>query len=95
MMRGESVFQDIKLQFNSLIPYGGHHREFTLDEMKWMMQEIGCNPSTIRSRQFDYNLFQFSEISGIHLEALMAMITDPSLSDTILIGVSVSSKNGV
>ncbi len=78
----KSVFQDLEKQFNTSIPYGGHHREYTGEELIWIMENIGC--SEVKLRRFDYNLLQFSSISGVHLKCLEEIIMDPTKSDTIL-----------
>ncbi len=77
-----TVFQNLDKHFNTSIPYGGHHREFTGKELVWMMEEIGC--SDVLLKRFDYNLFQFESISGIHKRSLEEIIIDTSKADTIL-----------
>ena len=74
---------DIEKQYLADIPYEGHHREYTRDELTWMLEQIGCRD--IRSRLFDYNLLQFAELWPDHRDALLAMTIDPTLADTILI----------
>ena len=39
MLRGESVFLDIKHQFHTELPFEGHHREYIRDEVTWMLNE--------------------------------------------------------
>jgi len=80
---GDTIHQDIEKQYASDIPYEGHHREYTRAEMIWMLEQAGC--CDVRARYFDYNLLQFSELWPDHLQALLAMIVDPSLADTILV----------
>lgn len=80
---GLSIHQDIQAQFASGIPFEGHHREYTLAELTWMLEQVGCHD--VRSRQFDYNLLQFQELTATHIEALMAMVVDPSRADTNLV----------
>lgn len=84
LCHGESIHQPIELQFHSDIPYEGHHREYTLGELRWMLGELGL--SDIRSMAFDYNMLQFPIISREHIDALLEMIIDPSKTDTLLIG---------
>ncbi|WP_371423153.1 class I SAM-dependent methyltransferase [Tardiphaga sp.] len=81
---GLSVHQDIDLQFNSQIPFEGHHREYTGDELIWMLEQVGIGST--RLRRFDYNILQFDAIYPEHLTALLEMSVDPSLADTILCG---------
>jgi 2-polyprenyl-3-methyl-5-hydroxy-6-metoxy-1,4-benzoquinol methylase len=81
--RGESVFQDIKAQYHCEIPYEGHHREYTGEEMAWMMGQVGCGD--VELTYLDYNMFQFRRIDGPHVECLLSLLKDPSLCDTILV----------
>jgi 2-polyprenyl-3-methyl-5-hydroxy-6-metoxy-1,4-benzoquinol methylase len=84
MSEGLSVHQDIKLQFNSHIPFEGHHREYTGDELIWMMGQVGI-PNPVLKR-FDYNILQFDKLFPDHAKALMEIAIDPTLADTILCG---------
>ncbi len=80
---GRSPYQNIESQFNSKIPFEGHHREYTLAELTWMVSQIGFHD--IKHRQFDYSILQFEHLSREHIEALMNMTIDPSNTDTIMV----------
>ena len=80
---GRSSHQKIENQFYSKIPYEGHHREYTLEEMEWMLKQL--NIKDIKTKMFDYNIFQFKKIEDDHLEALLEMICNYKLKDTILV----------
>jgi 2-polyprenyl-3-methyl-5-hydroxy-6-metoxy-1,4-benzoquinol methylase len=91
MQSGKSIHQDIAYQFQSDVPFPGHHREYTADEMRWMIAQTGCH--RVRNRMFDYNLLQFDRLPRAHIEALMGLTTDPTLADTILtVGVAPSRR---
>lgn len=83
MSQGRSVLQPIEKQFYSEIPFGGHHREFTLSELLWMFNQVGA--SEVRHRLFDYNVLQFTELYRDHFDAILAMTIDPTLADTLLV----------
>jgi 2-polyprenyl-3-methyl-5-hydroxy-6-metoxy-1,4-benzoquinol methylase len=83
LSQGLSIHQAIENQFLCEIPYEGHHREYTADEMVWMLEQVGCRD--IRATLFDYNLLQFADLSSEHLEVLLAMTVDPMLADTVLV----------
>jgi 2-polyprenyl-3-methyl-5-hydroxy-6-metoxy-1,4-benzoquinol methylase len=87
---GLSIHQAIDKQYYADIPYEGHHREYTREEMIWMLEQTGCQ--SIRTRLFDYNLLQFRDLWPDHLEALLAMTIDPTLADTILVSGSVGAR---
>jgi 2-polyprenyl-3-methyl-5-hydroxy-6-metoxy-1,4-benzoquinol methylase len=80
---GLSIHQAVADQFYGAIPWGGHHREYTADEMAWMLEQVGARE--VRTRRFDYNLLQFEQLSASHLEALLAIVVDPSMADTTLV----------
>lgn len=82
LAEGQSVHQPIEIQFYADIPYTGHHREYTADEVVWMLTQIGCRDIAVKL--FDYNVLQFDELSFEHVEALLTMALDETLCDTIL-----------
>lgn len=41
LLQGQSIFPDIRGQYYTKEPFAGHHREFTLEEVLWMLQEEG------------------------------------------------------
>jgi 2-polyprenyl-3-methyl-5-hydroxy-6-metoxy-1,4-benzoquinol methylase len=91
LSQGKTIHQAIDKQFYSKIPYEGHHREYTKQEMVWMLNQL--NIVDIKTKLFEYNLLQFNEISGEHLDALLAMICDTDQKDTILITGKVENNS--
>lgn len=87
---GLSIHQDLKVQFACDIPYEGHHREYTAAELVWMLEQTGC--TDIHATPFEYNLLQFDELSGDHLDALLKMAVDPSYADLILAVARVPAR---
>jgi 2-polyprenyl-3-methyl-5-hydroxy-6-metoxy-1,4-benzoquinol methylase len=79
---GLSIHQDLKVQFACDIPYEGHHREYTVAEVVWMLEQSGCHE--VRTALYDYNLLQFDEIGGDHLDALLKISVDPGHADLII-----------
>lgn len=79
---GLSIHQDLAEQFACEIPYEGHHREYTAAEVAWMLEQVGC--VDVRTKLFDYNLLEFPQLDGEHLEALLTMTVDPTYADLIL-----------
>lgn len=91
MAAGESVHQSIEHQYRSAIPFGGHHREYTMKELVWMMRQIGA--TDIHSRFFDYNVIQFDTLYRDHLDALLLMAVDPSLADTLMVAGRIGIRD--
>lgn len=84
LSQGESIFQDIRVQYACDVPYEGHHREYTASELVWMLGQVGCTDISVAL--FDYNMLQFKVIDpGIHMECLGAMLENPELCDTVLV----------
>jgi 2-polyprenyl-3-methyl-5-hydroxy-6-metoxy-1,4-benzoquinol methylase len=88
---GRSIHQPIENQFFSAVPYEGHHREYTANEMEWMLRQVGAQG--IRTSRFDYNVLQFDELSREHVDALLAISIDPTLADTILVAGIVGADD--
>ena len=84
LAEGRSVHQPIDIQFHADIPYGGHHREYTADEVVWMLKQVGCRDIAVK--RFDYNLLQFDALTPEHVDALLTMALDESCCDIVLAG---------
>jgi len=82
LIEGSSIFQDIKLQFYSEIPFEGHHREYTGKELKWILEEIGLREVSIH--YFDYNIFQYESLSGEILDSFLSMLENPKNAGLIM-----------
>lgn len=82
MLQGDSIFQDIRQQFYTEIPFEGHHREYTGDEIEWMLKEVGLKDLILH--YFDYNMFQFKALQGEHIECFLRMIENPHQAGLIM-----------
>lgn len=82
LARGESVFCPIGLQFDTSIPFEGHHREYTGPELKWMLERIGH--TDVRVDAFNYSLYGLERIAGNDLLNFEAMCRDPSAREVLL-----------
>jgi 2-polyprenyl-3-methyl-5-hydroxy-6-metoxy-1,4-benzoquinol methylase len=81
LARGESVHPQIDSQFHCPEPFEGHHREFTRDEVLWMLGEIGLeNPQT---ELFNYSIYGLAELTGDDAAIHHAMEADPTLRELI------------
>lgn len=58
--RGLSPFPAIADQFYTEIPFEGHIREYTVNELKWMLVETGFTP--IETKLFNYSAAPWSRI---------------------------------
>jgi 2-polyprenyl-3-methyl-5-hydroxy-6-metoxy-1,4-benzoquinol methylase len=80
--RGETIFQPIEDQFLSEPPWEGHHREYTADELGWMLEHIGCEEVDVEF--LDYNMLQYEALSAEHIDCLATIVEDPTQSDILL-----------
>lgn len=82
LMEGRSMFAPIERQFHTELPFEGHHREYTIDEIAWMLQASGHD--VLATETFNYSYFSQAALSGHDLEYFHAMEADPSLREIIL-----------
>lgn len=90
LSQGSTIHQDLKSQYYTKPPWEGHHREYTPDEMTWMMGELGC--SDVKRKMFDYNLLQFEALEQAQVPELICATLDPMQADTIMVAGRVSDK---
>lgn len=79
---GESVFAPIAVQYHSPLPFQGHHREYTVEEVEYMLRQIGGTDVHIET--FDYNCLQFETLTRNHIDYVLSMLGDPKLAGIIL-----------
>lgn len=89
LLEGRSVFAPVETQFHTALPFEGHHREYTMREVEWMLEEAGHDVLGIET--FNYSYLAQPELSGEHLDYFEAMQRDPSLREIIL---AVSRRPG-
>lgn len=82
LMEGRSIFTPIERQFYTELPFEGHHREYTVGELEWMLRETGHEVLSVET--FNYSYFSQAVLAGEHLEYFHAMMKDPSLREIIL-----------
>ena len=81
LLDGESIFPPIEHQYFTEIPFEGHHREYTVREVEWLLGQAGH--SILELETFNYSMFGNSELSGDHVEYYHAMVADSSLREII------------
>jgi 2-polyprenyl-3-methyl-5-hydroxy-6-metoxy-1,4-benzoquinol methylase len=81
LMEGRSIFAPLDRQFFTELPFEGHHREYTLAEVEWMLRASGHEVLTTET--FNYSYFSLAALSGDDLAYFHAMAADPSLREII------------
>jgi SAM-dependent methyltransferase len=82
LMRGESIMAPLASQYPVEPPFEGHHREFTVAEIRWMVERLGHDLVALDT--FNYSLYALSEISGNDLVNYRQMEADPTMREIIL-----------
>jgi 2-polyprenyl-3-methyl-5-hydroxy-6-metoxy-1,4-benzoquinol methylase len=82
LVRGESLLCPIALQYYTELPYEGHHREYTLAEVGWMLGQLGQEEVALET--FCYSVYQAEALTGEALENYRHMLLDASAAEVIL-----------
>ena len=82
LARGESVMPDIAVQYHANVPFEGHHREYTPQELVWMLGQIGHVDLHVQAYLF--SLYELGTLAGRDLENFKAMVADPGMRELIL-----------
>lgn len=81
LLAGKSIFAPIASQYESEVPFEGHHREYTVAEVRWMLERLGYGDIEIDT--YNYSVYGLSEVSGLDLECWHAMAADPERRELI------------
>ena len=79
--RGESIFCPLPAQWGTAIPFEGHHREYTISEITWMLEQLHHDPVEIET--FNYSYLALSVLQGADLENHRRMEADPTMREII------------
>ena len=71
LARGESVWCPLPYQFETALPFEGHHREYTQSELTWMLKRTGLE--VLDSDALNYSIFGLSTLTGADLESFRLM----------------------
>lgn len=89
LAEGRPIGPPIELQFETEIPFQGHHREYTLHEVLWMLRRIGYE--SVDSLMYNFSLYGMNELAGADLQIFRAMEGDASLRELIMTS-SINAK---
>lgn len=82
LAEGRSVFAPLAEQYETDIPFAGHHREYTPGEVRWMMERIGYE--AIELDTFCYSIYGMATLSGEHAARFEIMAADPDRRELII-----------
>jgi SAM-dependent methyltransferase len=83
LSRGEPVMTPIAIQFHSSIPFEGHHREFTTDEVVWMTQAVGLELAAVDL--FNYSGYGQDTLTGRDAVNHWRMVANPSMREIVMV----------
>lgn len=81
LARGESIMPPLASQFDCDPPFEGHHREYTMDEVRWMLERTAFEHVVVDA--FNYSLFALETLQGHDLELYRRMMADPTAREVI------------
>lgn len=82
LLDGQSIFAPISHQYFTELPFEGHHREYTVAEVEWMLKTAGHEILSVET--FNYSMFGQASLTGEHLDYYRAMAADPSLRELMV-----------
>jgi 2-polyprenyl-3-methyl-5-hydroxy-6-metoxy-1,4-benzoquinol methylase len=85
--RGESVHADIRAQYYTERPFEGHHREYTMAELVWMLEQLGHTAQRVEA--FNYSMYEQTTLRGRDVVNHWAMVKDPAMREVLM---TVSTK---
>jgi SAM-dependent methyltransferase len=89
--RGETVATDISAQFYTQMPFEGHHREYTIGELVWMLEQIAHRDISVEA--FNYSVYGLQTLTGRDVANYWAMVADPTMRE-YLMTVSIKPEPG-
>jgi SAM-dependent methyltransferase len=85
--RGETVLADVQTQYETELPFEGHHREYTIPELVWLLRRIGHHRISIEA--FNYSSYAQGTLSSRDVYNHWNMVRDPTMREYLM---SVSAK---
>lgn len=82
LLSGNSIYCPIQMQFDTEVPFEGHHREYATEEIVWMLERIGHQVLSVD--HFSYSFFGLQELCGIDAQYYRVMEGDPLRREVIL-----------
>jgi len=80
--KGESIYTPISLQYDTGIPFEGHHREYTVQEVMWMLNHNHYD--ILDFELFNYSCYGLEYLQGNDLECFRQMCKDELLKEVMV-----------
>jgi len=85
--RGETVLADIQAQYETELPFEGHHREYTIPDLVWLLRRIGHRRISVEA--FNYSSYALGTLSARDVHNHWNMVRDPTMREYLM---TVSAK---
>ena len=89
--RGETVLADIQAQYETALPFEGHHREYTIEELVWLLRRIGHQAISVEA--FNYSSYALGTLVARDVHNHWNMVRDPTMRE-YLMTLSVKPADG-
>ena len=83
LARGESVMPPVSIQYHADVPFEGHHREYTVDEVVWMAEALGHD--VIGVELFNYSVYGQQTLQGRDLTNHWRMAANPTMRELVMV----------
>jgi SAM-dependent methyltransferase len=80
--RGETVLAGIDAQYETELPFEGHHREYTIPELVWMLHRIGHRQISVEA--FNYSSYALGTLSSRDVHNHWNMVRDPTMREYLM-----------
>jgi len=81
LARGQTIFCPLEAQYDTEVPFEGHHREYTIAEVRWMLERLRHVPIEIET--FNYSQFALGQLHGVDVQRHRQMERDPAAREII------------
>jgi 2-polyprenyl-3-methyl-5-hydroxy-6-metoxy-1,4-benzoquinol methylase len=81
LARGESIMAPLESQFDCEPPFEGHHREYTMAEVRWMLERVGFGQVSVDA--FNYSVYGLDCLVGGDLRLHREMQEDPTRREVV------------
>ena len=80
--RGETVLAGIDAQYETELPFEGHHREYTIPELVWMLRRVGHQRISVEA--FNYSSYALGTLSSRDVHNHWNMVRDPTMREYLM-----------
>jgi SAM-dependent methyltransferase len=81
LAQGQSIMPPIEAQYYTDVPFEGHHREYTVAEVLWMLKQL--RHDVVSTETFSYSLYALGHLTGEDLNNFRQMERDPKAREVI------------